>query len=166
MASGCSRDSNTRTKIELVDSAKSKASLQAVAPLLPTCPSAGLLTLQPSAATGHHRVVLSWNASAPSTRPQDNAVGYCLYRSQKQNTAGKNATCTQCEQINSVPVTLTGCVDDFVQDGATYYYVVTAISSGRQLSSSSNEIPVVIPQNKPGGGTSSYPFCRGLATPE
>jgi len=158
---GCSRNSATRTKIELVDPGASKAAVRSLATPVPPCPPAGVPPLQPGTSTGHHRVVLSWHASAPSIRPQDNAVGYCLYRSQTQNAAEKNATCSQCEQINSVPVTVTGCIDDVVQDGVTYYYVVTAISSARQLSSSSNEIPVVIPPNKPGGGTSSYPYCRG-----
>ena len=161
----CNRDS-TRTKIELADTPKDKAAARALIAPLPACPPGGVPPLRPGAATGHHRVVLSWNASAPSTRSQDNAVGYCLYRSQTQNLAAKNATCTQCERINSVPVVGTGCIDDLVQDGVTYYYVVTAINSGRQLSSSSNEIPAVIPQNKPGGGTSSYPFCRGSPSPK
>ena len=167
----CSRDS-TRTRIELVDTPNDKAATRALVAPLPSCPPAGVPPLKPNASTGHHRVVLSWNTSAPSTRPQDSAVGYCLYRSQTQTLAAKNATCSQCEQINSVPVVVpvtdhvAGCVDDLVQDGLTYYYVVTAINSGRQLSSSSNEIPVVIPQNKPGGGTSSYPFCRGQPSPK
>lgn len=168
VAGGCSRDSAARTRIELVDPARGRATTRALAPTLPPCPPASVPVLQPGAKTGHHRVVLSWNASAPSNRPQDNAVGYCLYRSQTLNLAGKNATCSQCERINSVPipVPITGCVDDLVQDGVTYYYVVTAISSGKQLSSSSNEVPVVIPPNKPGGGTSSYPFCRGSPSPK
>lgn len=167
IAGGCSRDSATRTKIELADPARGKATTRALAPTLPLCPPAGLPTLQPGPKTGHHRVVLSWNAPAPSKPPQDNAVGYCLYRSQTQNLAANNAKCSQCEQINSVPipVPVTGCVDDLVQDGVTYYYVVTAISSSHQLSSSSNEVPAVIPPNKPGGGTSSYPFCRGSPSP-
>lgn len=119
--------------------------------------------LQPSSSTAHHRVILTWNASAPSSRPEDNAVGYCLYRSKKQNEAKKNATCNRCEQINSVPIAGTGCVDDLVQDGAVYYYVATAISAQKRLSVSSNEILVPIPASKQSVRSTpvgSYPLCR------
>jgi hypothetical protein len=109
------------------------------------CPAGGSPTLQPSTATGHHKVLLTWKASAPGARPEDNTVGYCLYRSLKKDVAKSNATCSACEQINSVPVTGTACVDDLVQDGALYYYVVTAMNAAGNRSSSSNEIPVAIP---------------------
>lgn len=120
--------------------------------------------LQPLAsATGHHKVVLTWHASAPAARSDDTAVGYCLYRSVTKNAARQNAICRNCEQINVVPIVGTGCVDDLVKDGATYYYVVTAISAKQKLSSSSNEIPVVIPASKQGVSSTSastYPLCR------
>jgi hypothetical protein len=101
----------------------------AAEPRLPLCPAAGLPMLQPSPLTGHHKVSLSWNASAPSGNSESKAVGCCLYRSQKENLAKQsfkkpNAWCSDCERINSVAIAGTGCVDDLVEDGATYYYIV------------------------------------------
>lgn len=130
------------------------------------CPPAGLQQLQPSSQTGHHRVILTWNASVAAPGPGGKAVGYCLYRSQKQNAAKQNPTCSVCEQINLTPVVGTGCVDDLVLDGTTYYYVVTAINADTRISSSSNETLAPIPPNAPAGSASagSYPLCRAPAT--
>lgn len=117
--------------------------------------------------TGHHRVILTWNASVPSARPEDNAAGYCLYRSKKKGVAKQNATCSDCEQINSAPIVGTGCVDDLVQDRTLYFYVATAINAKGIASSSSNEIPVSIPENKQNVGPTPvkpYPLCRGPAS--
>jgi hypothetical protein len=131
--------------------------------VLPSCPPAGLQQLQPSSQTGHHKVVLTWNASLPAPGPGGKAVGYCLYRSQKQGAAKQNPLCSVCEQINPNPVVGTGCVDDLVLDNATYYYVVTAINANQRISASSNETPAPIP---PGNQSvnpipaSPYPFCR------
>ena len=136
-------------------------------PPLPPCPPAGLPILQPSAPhTGHHKVILTWNASAPSPHPEDNAVGYCLYRSPTKGAALKNATCGNCEQINLVPVVGTACVDDLVQDGATYFYVATAINTNKIRSASSNEILVPIPPSPKSSGASvpNYPLCRAPAS--
>jgi hypothetical protein len=165
--SGCSRDNNTRVKIELADPPAGKGT-QAAAPMPDSlqCPPAGAPTLQPSASTGHHGVVFTWNASVPSTRPEDNAVGYCLYRSKTKNAAKANANCSGCEQINSIPVSGRGCVDDLVEDGSSYYYVVTAISVSGKTSSSSNEISVVIPDAQKSARsktTASYPSCRAAS---
>jgi hypothetical protein len=123
--------------------------------------------LQPSAPdTGHHRVILTWDASETSPIPQDNAVGYCIYRSKKKGVARKTPNCNDCEQVNLIPVKTTKCIDDRVQDRATYYYVVAAISREGALSSSSNEILVPIPPGKKhkSDTESSYPFCRGDAS--
>lgn len=90
---------------------------------LPRCPPAGVPALQPSPQTGHHKVTLSWKASSPSSDPDRIAVGYCLYRSGKQNAAKQNPTCSNCELINPIPIAGTSCVDDLVKDSATYYYV-------------------------------------------
>ena len=57
----------------------------------------------------------------------------------------------------------TGCVDDLVEDGAIYYYVVTAINSQRNPSSSSNAIPIQIPASKESANPVSVrsdPLCR------
>jgi hypothetical protein len=139
----------------------------ASSPVLPPCPPAGLQPLQPSLQTGHHKVILTWNASVPAPGPDGKAVGYCLYRSQRPNAAKQNPICSDCEQINATPIVGTGCVDDLVLDNTTYFYVVTAINASKRISSSSNETPAPIPPGsqaaKPGSAT-SYPFCRGSAS--
>jgi hypothetical protein len=135
--------------------------------ILPPCPPAGLQMLQPSSQTGHHKVTLTWNASVPAPGRDGRAVGYCLYRSQTQNAAKQNPTCSACEQVNSTPVVGTGCVDDLVLDNATYYYVVTAISANKIISASSNETIAPIPpgtQSVKPASASSPPFCRGSAS--
>jgi len=145
-----------------------RLALKSPAPVPPVCPAAGIAQLKRSQpGMGDHRVILTWNASAPSGNPDSTGVGYCLYRSQKRKAARKNPTCSECEQINSTPVVGTACVDDLVQDGATYFYVATAISSSGQLSSSSNEITVAIPRGKQSAAlpsTASPLFCRGQAS--
>jgi hypothetical protein len=130
------------------------------------CPPAGVPTLQPSSLTGHHKVTLRWNASIPSSNVESKAFGYCLYRSKKRKAAKQNPTCSDCEQINSIPVAGTGCVDDLVEDGAAYYYVATAINANERISSSSNETTARIPLGKPAsssGPAGSYPRCRATA---
>jgi hypothetical protein len=133
------------------------------------CPPAGLQTLQPSSVTGHHKVILTWNASIPSANAESAAAGYCLYRSKKRKAAKQNPTCNDCEQINVIPIAGTGCIDDLVEDGAGYYYVVTAISANQKISSSSNETPAQIPLNKPAASSApagSRPLCRATAAPQ
>jgi hypothetical protein len=138
----------------------------ASSPILPPCPPAGLQMLQPSSQTGHHKVILTWNASVPAPGPDGKAVGYCLYRSQTQNVAKQNPRCSACEQVNLTPVVGTGCVDDLVLDNANYYYVVTAINANKTISVSSNETSAPIPpgnQSPKPIPASPYPRCR--ATP-
>ena len=134
---------------------------------LPPCPPAGLAMLQASSQTGHHKVILSWNASAPSPAPDSKAVGYCLYRSKTEHAAKQNPTCGNCEQINSTPIVGIGCVDDLVQDSATYYYVATAINAKGNISVSSNETIAQIPPGTKAASShaaGSYPGCRAIAT--
>jgi hypothetical protein len=139
-------------------------------PGFPDCPPGGLLPLQPSPqTTGHHKVTLTWNANAPTPDPASKAVGYCLYRSKTQNAAKLNPICANCERINSMPIAGTGCVDNLVEDGAAYYYVVTAINAAGKISSSSNETPAPIPTSKAvvnSSSASSYPSCRGTTAPQ
>jgi len=135
----------------------------AAEPKLPACPAADLPPLQPSPLTGHHKVTLSWNASAPSLSSESKAVGYCLYRSKKQDATKRNPTCSDCEQINPIAIAGTGCVDDLVEDGAIYYYVVTAIDAKGKPSSFSNGTVAEIPPNKESVNpvsVSPYPPCR------
>ena len=137
--------------------------LASVVPSLPACPPGGLPVLQPSSKTGHHRVTLTWHASAPAANSNSATVGYCLYRSKKQNAAKHNPRCSDCEQINSIPIVGTACVDDLVEDSAAYYYVVTEIDAKGEISSSSNETAAPVPANKGAGSSASvgsYPRCR------
>jgi hypothetical protein len=166
LADGCNRSSWSRVSLEAFEP-RSPEVVMAASPHAPLCPPAGASALKPSAATGHHRLILTWNASVPSALPEDNAVGYCLYRSQIKGAARDYANCRVCEQINPVPVMGTSCVDDLVQDSALYYYVVTAITTDERRSSSSNEIPVPIPAgNQPAksSSTPSAPSCRGTSS--
>jgi hypothetical protein len=165
--SACKKPSASKVSLEeFQPHSASAAAAPMLAQRLPPCPKTSFPILQPSQSTGHHKVVLTWNASAPSPRAQDNAVGYCLYRSQTQNAAKKNPTCSICEQINSVPVVGTACVDDLVLDGAHYFYVAAAISSAGALSSSSNETAAPIPakQSAVAPPANSYPLCRSAAS--
>jgi hypothetical protein len=132
-------------------------------PTLPSCPPAGIPNFQPPPQnTGHHTITLSWQRSASSGKPDSQAVGYCLYRSKEQNAAKQNATCSHCEQINSMPLGDTACVDDLVEDGATYYYVVAAIDGKGRISYPSNEILAHVPSTKKSTNPAdSYPLCRG-----
>ncbi len=144
-----------------------KVSPAASSPVLPPCPPAGLQPLQPSSQTGHHKVILTWNASVPAPGPDGKAVGYCLYRSQTQGAAKQNPKCDICEQINPTPVVGTACVDNLVLDNTTYFYVVTAINANKKISASSNETPAPIPpgtQTAKPVSASSYPLCRATNT--
>ena len=124
------------------------------------CPPAGS---HPAASIkGHHKVTLTWNAS-----PGGNIEGYCLYRGPKKHVAKNRKpetpfTCAGCEQINVIPVVPTGCVDDLVKDGATYYYVATALDGHQVLSPASNEVSAEI--RGPASShshASAYGLCRG-----
>lgn len=137
-------------------------------PPLPACPVQGVATLQASATKpGHHKVTLSWKASAPSVKPEAKAVGYCLYRSKSRSSVTQYLTkqirkCANCELVNATAFDGTTCVDDLVQDGATYYYVVTAVNVHGNPSSPSNETPAEIPDKASVGSSAvvSHPWCR------
>jgi hypothetical protein len=162
--------SEVRVKLEGHPQDSKKTSSAESAPTLspPLCPPAGVQPLETSApGTGNHKVFLRWNASKSSKDVGSDDVAYCLYRSISKEAAKKNPTCRNCEQINTIPVFGTACVDDVVKNGATYYYVVTAIGRNRALSLPSNEIIVPIPRNehlvgRPPPG--SYPLCRATPT--
>lgn len=165
-AASCSHPKTPRAdRTELRDPkvATSIRPLVTASPSLPLCPDAGVAPLIPSSHTGHHKVILSWEASVPSSAFESKAVGYCLYRSKSQKLAKQNPTCNHCERINSRPIIATGCVDDLVEDGADYYYVVAAIGASGTISSSSNETAARIPRTKESSKSvpaSSHPACR------
>jgi len=145
----------------------------AAEPTLPVCPSAGPAAPYPSPErTGHHKVILSWNASVPPVKSESKTVGYCVYRSKKENVARQslaqpNSKCPECEQINSTAIAGTGCMDDPVEDSETYHYVVVAIDAQGNTSSGSDEVPAQIPpgqENTSFASASSYPRCRGTTS--
>jgi hypothetical protein len=144
--------SSTKPQVPLPNvqgSAKAQATI-------PICPPAGLSRSQPSdRGTGDHKVILSWNASSHSPDNANDAVGYCLYRSKDRKALKQRPTCRECEQINSIPVGGTACVDDLVEDSTKYFYVVTAINGKGVISSSSNEVLAPIPAGKKTGFTPS-----------
>jgi len=112
----------------------------------PSCPKGGIPPIQPSRpGTGHHKVILSWNASPLSSSSNNNAVGYCLYRSTADTTGERKANCSDCEQINLVAFGGTSCLDDLVLDNAKYYYVVAAIDANGNISRPSNWALAPIP---------------------
>jgi len=65
------------------------------------------------------------------------------------------------ELINPIPFTGTSCIDDFVADDRTYYYVVIAINATGKTSSFSNEATAAIPGEKQRSvSVGVYPLCR------
>ena len=83
--------------------------------------------------TSPHSVALSWNAS-PSQ-----VSGYNVYRGAV--SGGPYSKLTSTLDPN------TAYNDTSVQDGQTYYYVTTAVDSGGQESTYSNQAQAAIPQN-------------------
>jgi hypothetical protein len=120
------------------------------------CPMLGSTMAPPALqAKGGHRVILSWRASAPADSKHAAAVGYCIYRSIKPKDPWP-------ELVNSIPFPGTSCVDDLVENGKKYYYVVRAISAKGVISITSNPAPAPIPtwtKTSPYSGT-SVPACR------
>ena len=82
-------------------------------------------------AAGSHQVSLTWSASV------DPVIGYNVYRSL---TSGGPYS-----KLNSSLVTITSYIDQTVQSGHTYYYVVTAVDSQQNESAYSNEAAATVP---------------------
>ena len=131
---------------------------------LPPCPKVRLPGLHRPAAPGAHKVILSWNRSAPSADPVNNAVGYCIYRAGDESPINQDPLCENCEQLNPVAIEGTTCVDNLAKDDSKYYYVVTAINAARHTSLPSNVAPAPIPdENQPGSVPADFPLpipCR------
>ena len=160
---GCKRDPGSQSDPPK-EPAENRAALRGAtgAPTEGQCPPAPVPMLSPTAErVGHHRVLLHWNAPASASDPKLESVGYCLYRSEIKGAAKQYPRCPDCEQVNIVPVpfTTTRCMDNVVEDGAMYYYVVTAMASNGVLSPSSNEAPAHI-QGPPQPPPTDYPLCR------
>jgi hypothetical protein len=156
MESGCT--TRPDTKPALIRRA-AEASGQTVArpnnPSVPVCPSFPPSTpLATAPAKGDHRVILSWKESKPADSKHAGAVGYCIYR-------GIQGEHQPPELVNTLPFRETQCVDDLVENGKKYYYVVRAISASKALSVPSNSATARIPTRKPSHPAGrSAPLCR------
>jgi len=84
------------------------------------------------AGSKEHTVSLSWN---PSTTPN---VQYNIYR-------GTQHLGPYSVKVNSAPISSTSFTDSTVQNGTTYYYVITAVDQHSVESDYSNEAQVLIP---------------------
>ena len=98
---------------------------------LSNAPFGGAQNANPQA-FGARSVTLTWTASSSSE-----VLGYNVYRA--SGTGGPYM------KLNSWIIFATNYTDQTVQSGQTYYYVVTATSSGDLESAYSNEIVAVIP---------------------
>lgn len=78
-----------------------------------------------------HSVALSWNASTSTVS------GYNIYRSTIRGSSYL--------RVNSSLVASLNYTDSTVQNGATYFYVTTAVDSNANESAYSNEVSAVIP---------------------
>jgi len=109
---------------------------------------------------GGHRVILSWRASTRADSKHADAIGYCIYR-------GTRTKDPRPVLINAAPFSGTSCMDDLVESGKKYYYVVRAISEKGVTSIISNAAPAPIPTRErteaelPG---KTAPLCREPAT--
>ncbi len=79
-----------------------------------------------------HMVQLSWNGTSSS-----NVVGYNVYRAPTASGA--------FTKVNSSVVATINYTDSTVQNGTTYYYVVTAVSNTNQESGYSNVASAAVP---------------------
>jgi fibronectin type 3 domain-containing protein len=80
---------------------------------------------------GGHSVSLAWT---PSASP---VIGYFIYR--------RTGTSGSFSRLDSSIDSSTSFTDNNVTDGATYFYVVTAVSAGDVESQFSPEVSVTIP---------------------
>jgi len=136
----------TVTQLGHPQTSKAGTALPSSLQALPSCPHAGSPQAKATqSAARHHKVFLAWNASAPAPKAEGNAAGYCLYRSHTEHAAKQNPPCRDCEQVNTVPITGTRCIDDLVNDGEVYYYVLLAVNSQGKPSDWSNEASANIP---------------------
>jgi len=83
---------------------------------------------------GSHTVSLTWNAST-----SQNITGYNIYRG--------TVSGGPYSKINSALDPNTNYTDGTVANGQTYYYVTTAVNSGDEESTYSNQAQAVIPAN-------------------
>jgi len=157
-----SRGSTAHTNLLTRNASKAEEMLLRAAQNEPRpCPKSDGIKLKESPETHHHKVILTWNASAND--PRHEVVGYCLYRIATEIRPKWAEQCKNCEQVNEKSIDGTACVDDVVQDGVKYYYVAMAIDLYGRTSSLSNDTPAEVPPTADVRGpvkASSYPRCR------
>ena len=87
------------------------------------------------------------DASALSVKPEAKVARHCLYHSESLSAVtqhlAKQIRITDCELINATAFDGTTCVDDLVQDGATY--VMAAVNAKGQSHLSPKRDPAEIP---------------------
>jgi hypothetical protein len=141
--------------------ASSQPAPQAIAHANPlprlVCPQLGSTLAAAQQSSGGHKVTLSWKSSRPADSKHGAAVGYCVYR-------GPSAKPPYTALLNASPLVGTSCVDDSVESGQKYYYVVRAISAkGAASDVTKPPVPVKIPATPPRaaqGSQDSTPLCR------
>lgn len=121
------------------------------------CPALGTILVPAPQSRDGHRVTLKWKPSRHGDPKHAEAVGYCIYRGPKPNAP-------PTELVNQFPFPETQCVDDSVENGKQYYYVVRAISArGATSDVSKPPVPAKIPAAPPVGfqrRDASIPQCR------
>jgi len=161
LLNGCSRTAQETARPQAIETSKVKAQIQAPQPELQDCDPPPN-KLDASRATGHHRVVLTWNPSRSSSGSNDQSVGYCLYRSHNDDIRARDLRdCRNCARLNRRPIIGTGCVDNHVEDGTTYYYIAGAVRVGTKVNLFSNKTTATIPANAHSQSfDSQYPLCQ------
>jgi hypothetical protein len=121
------------------------------------CPHMGAILAAVQQSKAGHRVTLSWKASRPPDSKHSAAIGYCVYRGEKEKSPNT-------ELLNALPFAGTKCVDDSVTNGEKYYYVVRAISA-KGVPSEATKPPVLAkipatPRPASPAPEDSIPLCR------
>ena len=150
---------NPRANPVSAEGSKENGKPSTPAPVVIDCPTRGLSAPQVPAKSGRHTVLLTWKANAPYAH----AAGYCLYRRRdNKGIPSRIADCGDCQLVSDKSIPGTRCVDDRVEDNATYFYVVTAATAGGSISPGSNEARAEIHINDIPKASSApqYPLCR------
>jgi hypothetical protein len=94
-------------------------------------------------ASAKHSIKLTWEASkARSSKQENQAVGYIIYRSDSAHCEGSSK---HCAAINHVLIKGTSCIDDSVRSGRSYSYRAQAVSANAVRSGFSNEAKATVP---------------------
>jgi hypothetical protein len=119
------------------------------------CPTYGTFP-EPSASQvkGEHKVILFWDASTPGDAKHGAAVGYCIYRAAQRDDKS-------LIRLNSLSFPGTGCTDDMVETGKTYFYKVRALSANEKPSDATDFASAAVLDRAPIIHVASPPpLCR------